>query len=97
VQNRREWLLALLLMIPGGPLIRSARSSSKFTSPGPALYTQIRLGRHGAAFRMRKIRTMSHSEAGAGPVGHAWRSARHAFRPFLRDTHLASCRSSGTC
>ena len=32
----------------------------KLTSPGPALYWQTRLGRHGRIYRMCKLRSMFH-------------------------------------
>lgn len=33
----------------------------KLTSPGPALYCQVRIGRHGTPFEMLKLRSMRHS------------------------------------
>jgi lipopolysaccharide/colanic/teichoic acid biosynthesis glycosyltransferase len=38
------------------------------TSPGPAFYTQVRVGRHGRLFRILKLRTMIHKcESLTGP------------------------------
>lgn len=44
-------VLALVIMLIVGPMIRRV-------SPGPILYSQIRIGKNGRRFRMYKIRTM---------------------------------------
>lgn len=40
------------------PVVLTAAALVKLTSPGPAFFTQIRVGRHGAPIRVYKIRTM---------------------------------------
>lgn len=53
---------ALLLL---SPLLLALALWVKLDSPGPALYRQVRLGRLGAPFRIRKFRTMF--EGAGGP------------------------------
>ncbi len=61
--------LALALFLPGVPVMAATMLVVRLTSPGPAVYTQIRVGRHGRKFTMYKIRTMRvDAEAGTGPV-----------------------------
>jgi lipopolysaccharide/colanic/teichoic acid biosynthesis glycosyltransferase len=85
-----EWTAALLLLIPAAPLVALFALLVKLTSPGPAFYFQTRLGLHGRAYRMCKIRTMRHNcEAGTGAVWAARNDSRvTAVGHFLRMTHL---------
>jgi lipopolysaccharide/colanic/teichoic acid biosynthesis glycosyltransferase len=55
-----EFTIALLLLVLSLPLILVTAVLVKLTSPGPAFYSQVRLGRHGRTFRLYKIRTMWH-------------------------------------
>ncbi|MEO5735402.1 MAG: sugar transferase [Rubrivivax sp.] len=48
--------LALLLLTP---LLLVVAAVVKLDSPGPVLYRQVRIGRHGAPFRIHKFRTMT--------------------------------------
>jgi exopolysaccharide production protein ExoY len=48
-------LLALPLLLP---LMLIVAALVKRSSPGPVLYRQVRLGQHGASFRVLKFRTM---------------------------------------
>jgi lipopolysaccharide/colanic/teichoic acid biosynthesis glycosyltransferase len=84
------WLLAFGAAAAASPLLLVMAGLAKLTSPGPAFYTQVRLGRGGKAFRMYKIRTMTHNcEVRSGPV---WARASDSrvtpIGQFLRDTHL---------
>ena len=51
-------LMAALLMILAAPVIVVCGLLVKLTSPGPALYSQVRLGWRGRPFRIFKLRTM---------------------------------------
>jgi lipopolysaccharide/colanic/teichoic acid biosynthesis glycosyltransferase len=62
-------VLAALLLIPGLPLIGLLCLVVRITSRGPAIYRQLRVGRHGTLFTMLKIRTMRHdAERISGPT-----------------------------
>lgn len=50
---------ALVLLIFTAPVILFAMILIRVTSPGPAIYTQTRLGRHGVPFTIYKLRTMA--------------------------------------
>ncbi|MEO7246779.1 MAG: sugar transferase [Rubrivivax sp.] len=54
--------LALLVLTP---LLIALALLIKIDSPGPALYRQERVGRHGRPFRIHKLRTMVHGAGGA--------------------------------
>ena len=63
--------LAILLLIPGLPLIGLLMVVVRLTSRGPALYRQVRVGQGGGScqFQMYKLRSMRlDAEAGTGPV-----------------------------
>ena len=49
---------ALLLLALGFPVMLAIALLIKLTSPGPVLFRQVRLGRHGDLFSMFKFRTM---------------------------------------
>jgi lipopolysaccharide/colanic/teichoic acid biosynthesis glycosyltransferase len=60
----------------------------KLDSPGPALFRQVRVGRHGALFTIHKFRTMAHAPAGLGlTVGQDARITRagHVLRRLKLD------------
>jgi lipopolysaccharide/colanic/teichoic acid biosynthesis glycosyltransferase len=85
-----DFVLALLLTLPALPLVALSALLVKVTSPGPAFYTQTRLGRGGLPFTIFKLRTMIHNcESLTGP---RWsipgdpRVTRVGW--FLRKTHL---------
>jgi lipopolysaccharide/colanic/teichoic acid biosynthesis glycosyltransferase len=61
--------LALLLLIPGLPLILACVVLVRLTSRGPGLIHQTRVGKNGRPFVMHKIRTMIHdAEKHTGPT-----------------------------
>jgi lipopolysaccharide/colanic/teichoic acid biosynthesis glycosyltransferase len=85
-----EWFAALLLLIASLPLLALVAWAIKSSSPGPVLYSQVRLGRGAKPFRIYKLRTMTHRcEATTGPV---WSLADDprvtGVGRWLRDTHL---------
>jgi len=85
-----DFTLSLLLLVLAGPLIVAAALLVKLTSPGPAIYSQTRLGRHGRPFTIYKIRTMSHNCEGL--TGPRWSTKGDSrvtpLGRFLRHTHL---------
>jgi lipopolysaccharide/colanic/teichoic acid biosynthesis glycosyltransferase len=59
---------AAVLLVLTAPVVLAAMLLVRLTSPGPALYTQVRLGRGGKPFRIIKVRTMvDNCEALTGP------------------------------
>jgi len=85
-----DWILAGLLLGLSLPLLCIAAGLVKFSSSGPILYRQRRVGRGGEAFTLYKLRTMiDNAEAQTGPV-----LARHGdarvtpIGRFLRATRL---------
>ena len=51
-------VLAAVVLILAMPVLLLAGLAIKLTSPGPAIFTQARVGRDGQLFYMRKLRTM---------------------------------------
>ena len=61
--------LALVLLVPGLPIIGLLMLLMRLTSRGPGLYRQVRVGQDGRRFALYKIRTMRHdAEAKSGAV-----------------------------
>ena len=50
--------LALLLLIPGLPLVMLLVAVVRLTSRGPGIYSQSRVGKGGRIFTMYKLRSM---------------------------------------
>jgi exopolysaccharide biosynthesis polyprenyl glycosylphosphotransferase len=62
-------IAAVLLMIPGAPLMALIAIAIKVDSRGPVIYTQERVGQHGRVFGMHKFRSMVvDAEGESGPV-----------------------------
>jgi lipopolysaccharide/colanic/teichoic acid biosynthesis glycosyltransferase len=82
---------ALLLLIPGAPMIGMLVLLIKLTSRGPAIYSQQRVGKNGKIYTMYKLRSMrSDAESASGPV---WCAVGHDPRItplgyWLRKLHL---------
>jgi lipopolysaccharide/colanic/teichoic acid biosynthesis glycosyltransferase len=90
VKSLLDCATALTLLILTAPLIALGMLLVKVTSPGPALYSQTRLGRHGLPFTIYKIRTMAHDcESLTGPRWSTNGDARiTALGRWLRRTHI---------
>jgi lipopolysaccharide/colanic/teichoic acid biosynthesis glycosyltransferase len=82
--------VAALLLVAAAPLLLALALLVKLTSRGPVFYSQVRLGLHGRAYRVYKVRTMLHDcEAATGPVWAAQDDPRVTpVGRFLRETHL---------
>jgi lipopolysaccharide/colanic/teichoic acid biosynthesis glycosyltransferase len=85
-----DFSFALLLLILTAPLMLLAILLIKFTSRGPALYTQTRLGKNGKPFTIFKLRTMTHNCESL--TGAQWStpgdSRVTAIGRWLRKTHM---------
>src|SRR5262245_45504499 len=83
--------LAIVLLIPGLPLLGLLIALVRLTSRGPGIYAQARVGKGGCVFTMYKLRSMRiDAESGTGPV---WSSAGSDSRVtpmgyWLRRLHL---------
>ena len=85
-----DLVLALVLTVLTAPLLLLAVFLVKVTSQGPAIYSQVRLGRDRRPFLIYKIRSMYHNcERLTGP---AWSTANDPrvtpIGRFLRRSHL---------
>jgi lipopolysaccharide/colanic/teichoic acid biosynthesis glycosyltransferase len=85
-----DFALALVLLILTAPIVLFAMILIKLTSPGPAIYTQTRLGKNGQPFTIYKLRTMANNCE--SPTGAQWSvpgDARvTALGRWLRKTHI---------
>jgi lipopolysaccharide/colanic/teichoic acid biosynthesis glycosyltransferase len=85
-----EWTIAASLFVFVAPLIGVLAVLVRLTSPGPAFYSQTRVGRNARLYKIYKLRTMTHNcEAGTGAVWAAKNDPRITpLGRILRDTHL---------
>ena len=64
-----DCVAAVVLLVPGLPLMVSLILLIRLTSPGPAIFRQRRVGRNGQEFLMLKLRSMRiDAEAATGPI-----------------------------
>jgi lipopolysaccharide/colanic/teichoic acid biosynthesis glycosyltransferase len=68
-------VLALVLLIVLSPVIALAALAVRFSSPGPVLFSQRRVGRDGKVFDFYKFRSMRLALGGARPDGESDGSA----------------------
>ncbi len=86
-----EWVAAALMLVALAPIVALAMLLVKLTSPGPAIYSQLRVGKYGQVFRIFKIRSMTHEcERDSGV---RWAALKRDPRvtpvgAFLRATHV---------
>ena len=58
-------VMAAFLLVVLAPLLAAVAIITKFSSPGPVLFAQVRTGYRGSSFRVWKFRTMVHVRAAA--------------------------------
>ena len=64
-----DLVMGIVLLVPGIPLMAAIAVAIKLGSPGPVIYSQERVGRHGRVFTAYKFRSMViDAEADTGPV-----------------------------
>jgi lipopolysaccharide/colanic/teichoic acid biosynthesis glycosyltransferase len=61
VKRLVDLLLASSLLLLSLPILGVAALLIRLTSPGPAFYSQLRVGQHGLLFTIYKLRTMVHN------------------------------------
>ncbi|MEM1093412.1 MAG: sugar transferase [Bacteroidota bacterium] len=82
--------VSMTLLVVGLPVWITVGLLVRFSSPGPAIYRQTRVGRHGKPFTMLKFRTMRQdAEAATGPVWAQADDPRYtAIGRWLRKTRI---------
>ena len=90
IRSCLDKMIASLLLLLTSPITLAAMIAVRLTSPGPVIYTQVRVGRNGVLFRIYKFRSMVHDcENHSGPQ---WsRPGDHRVTlvgRFLRFTHI---------
>ncbi len=90
LKRAAEFLEALVLGIVLLPFELLIALIVRITSPGPAIYRQVRVGRHGKEFTLYKFRTMRNNAEKNGAQWAAGASDPRvtSFGKFLRATHL---------
>lgn len=85
-----EWIVSAITLIALLPLMLALAIAVRLHSPGPAFYSQVRLGKGGKPFRIYKFRTMTHNcEAASGAIWARENDPRITpLGKLLRDTHL---------
>ena len=69
LQSVYSWIFAVVLLVLSAPVMILAAILVRLTSPGPALYSQTRVGKNGAHFTIYKFRSMrADAEAKTGAV-----------------------------
>ncbi|GMW01916.1 MAG: hypothetical protein AMXMBFR84_30520 [Candidatus Hydrogenedentota bacterium] len=69
IKRIADVLGAVVLLIAALPVMAVAAAAIRWTSPGPALFVQDRVGLNGSSFRMIKLRTMiPNAEANSGAI-----------------------------
>jgi lipopolysaccharide/colanic/teichoic acid biosynthesis glycosyltransferase len=64
-----ERAVAAVILLPGSVIVAMLVLLVRWSSPGPGIYRQLRVGKNGRTFLMYKIRTMRHdAETASGPV-----------------------------
>ena len=90
VKEAADFALALVLTVVALPVMALCAVAVRLTSPGPAFYTQTRVGRGGRTFTIYKLRSMVHNcESLTGPRWSLPGDPRVTrFGCFLRVSHL---------
>jgi lipopolysaccharide/colanic/teichoic acid biosynthesis glycosyltransferase len=85
-----ERLFALVILVALSPLLLIITVAIKILMPGPALYSQVRVGRDGKEFKIYKFRSMVvDAEKASGPMLAKENDERITpFGSFLRKSHL---------
>lgn len=95
VKHAADRTFAALLLLVLLPVLLIIAAATKLSSPGPVLYRQRRVGRHGQTFEILKFRSMSDAPAAAfvpqsghAPGGVEGDDRRTAVGSLLRRTSL---------
>jgi exopolysaccharide biosynthesis polyprenyl glycosylphosphotransferase len=84
-----DFAVALVGLLVTTPLLIAVGAAVRLTSPGPAIYSQVRVGRGGATYTLYKFRSMRGDAEARGPVWATESDSRATwFGSFLRKSHL---------
>lgn len=85
-----DYVAAMILLVPALPLMLLAALAIRMSTPGPAFYTQTRVGFNGRRYKIIKLRTMAHNCELKSGIQWSQRGDRRVTRigKFLRITHL---------
>jgi len=62
-----DFVVGVIALIVSSPVMLAVALIIKVTSPGPVLFSQIRVGKDGQLFRLMKFRTMTNRAEQSGP------------------------------
>ena len=82
-----DLVIAAVMLAATSPIVLVAMLAVRATSPGPAIFSQIRVGREGALFACRKLRTM-HRDTPSLPTHEAPASSVTSIGKVLRATKI---------
>lgn len=90
IKRALDLVVSVSMLICGAPVMIAIALAVKITSPGPVLYSQVRVGKKGKTFKMFKFRSMRQdAELKSGPVWATENDPRVTpLGSFLRKTHL---------
>ena len=89
VKRMMDIVASLVSIVILSPVYLFTALGVKLTSPGPIIYSQIRVGLHGKPFRMYKFRSMYRDAEKAGPMLSSSDDSRITpFGKFLRKVRL---------
>ena len=87
VKRALDLAVAAPMLLVAAPILLVVMLAIRATSPGPAIFSQIRVGREGALFACRKLRTM-HRETPSLPTHEAPANSVTAIGKVLRATKI---------
>ena len=82
-----DLVIAAVMLAATSPIVLVAMLAVRATSPGPAIFSQTRVGREGALFACRKLRTM-HRDTPSLPTHEAPASSVTSIGKVLRATKI---------
>jgi exopolysaccharide biosynthesis polyprenyl glycosylphosphotransferase len=89
VKRTIDVVLSAALLLATWPAVTFIALMVKASSPGPIIFRQRRIGRHGQPFTIYKFRTMAEDSALSGPGAHRYDELRvTGVGRFLRKTSL---------
>ena len=98
IKRALDVVMAAVGLIVAAPVMAVVALAVRLTSPGPAVFHQRRVGKHGRIFTVHKFRSMqADAEAETGAVWAESDDPRVTRLGRLSGRHVStSCRSSGT-